>query len=96
VLQVDYGLDLGRVHDALVAIARENPWSLDEPEPAIIFNEFKDSGIEVLFGLWFSKNDFVELKNSIMKDITRRFAEERIRFAHPRRTVRVAPREVSA
>ncbi len=90
VLQVDYGQDLGRVHETLSSIARENPWCLDEPEPVISFNEFKESGIEVLFGLWFSKTDFLDLKNSIMKDITRRFRAERIRFAHPRRTVRAA------
>jgi small-conductance mechanosensitive channel len=96
VLQVDYGQDLGRVHETLAAIARNNPWSLDEPEPVIIFNEFKESGVEVLFGLWFSKSDFMELKNSIMKDINRRFAAERIRFAHPRRLVRTIVREGAA
>ena len=90
VMQVDYGQDLSLVHELLAAVARDNPWSLDEPQPVILFNEFKESGIEVLFGLWFSKTDFAELKNSIMKDITRRFREEKIRFAHPRRTVRVA------
>jgi small-conductance mechanosensitive channel len=96
VLQVDYGQDLGRVHETLAAIARENPWSLDEPAPVIIINEFKESGVEMLFGLWFSKSDFIELKNSIMKDISRRFAAEHIRFAHPRRTVRVSARETIA
>ncbi|HET6451169.1 MAG TPA: mechanosensitive ion channel family protein [Spirochaetia bacterium] len=85
VLQVDYGQDLQRVHETLAAIAHDNPWSLDEPEPVIIFNDFKESGVEVLFGLWFSKSDFVELKNSIMKEIAQRFAAGRIRFAHPRR-----------
>jgi len=93
VLQVDYGQDLGRVHDTLAVIARENPWSLDEPEPLILFNEFKESGIEMLFGLWFAKDDFLSLKNSIMKDISHRFAAERIRFAHPRRTVRTIVRD---
>ena len=39
-----------------------------------MFNEFKESGIEVLLGLWFAKTDFIDLKNSIMKDISRRFA----------------------
>lgn len=95
-LQVDYGQDLGRIHDILAAIARENPWSLDEPEPVIIFNEFKESGIEVLFGLWFAKSDFVELKNSIMKDISRRFAEEGIGFAHPRRMVGTIARRAAS
>jgi small-conductance mechanosensitive channel len=89
-LQVDYGQDLSRVHGVLAAVASANPWSLDEPEPVLMFTEFKESGIEILLGLWFAKADFVDLKNSIMKDISTRFAEEGIRFAHPRRTVRVS------
>jgi len=90
-LQVDYGQDLSRIHGILAAIASANPWSLDEPEPVIMFTEFKESGIEVLLGLWFAKTDFMDLKNSIMKDISSRFAAEGIRFAHPRRTVEVSP-----
>ena len=50
-----------------------------------MFTEFKESGIEVLFGLWFAKTDFLDLKNSIMKDITARFAAEGIWFASPNR-----------
>jgi small-conductance mechanosensitive channel len=90
VFQVDYEQDLSKIHGILTAIASGNPWSLDEPEPVIMFTEFKESGIEVLLGLWFAKTDFMDLKNSIMKDISSRFAGEGIRFAHPRRSVRVA------
>jgi small-conductance mechanosensitive channel len=90
ILQVDYGQDLSKVHSALAAIASANPWSLDEPEPLILFSDFKDSGIELLLGLWFAKADFLELKNSIMKDISAGFAARGIRFAHPRRTLRVS------
>jgi small-conductance mechanosensitive channel len=89
--QVDYGQDLSKIHGILAAIASGNPWSLDEPEPVIMFTEFKESGIEVMLGLWFAKTDFMQLKNSIMKDISARFAGEGIRFAHPRRTVHVTP-----
>jgi len=88
VFQVDYGQDLARVLAVLGEIARVNPWSLDEPEPVILFTEFKESGIEIQFGLWFAKTDFMPLKNSIMQDVTSRFAVEGIRFAHPRRTIR--------
>ena len=88
--QVDYGQDLARVHRVLTEIAGANPWSLDDPEPAIMLNEFKESGIEVMLGLWFAKTDFVALKNSIMQEISGRFSAEGIRFAHPRRSVRIS------
>jgi small-conductance mechanosensitive channel len=88
--QVDYGQDLSRVHRVLTEIAGANPWSLDDPEPAIMLNEFKESGVEVMLGLWFAKTDFVALKNSIMQEISGRFGAEGIRFAHPRRSVRIS------
>jgi small-conductance mechanosensitive channel len=89
VFQVDYGQDLARVRGILAEIARDNPWSLDEPEPAIVASDFKESGIEMLLGLWFAKTDFVDLKNSIMTDISARFAAAGIRFAHPNRIVSI-------
>ncbi len=89
VFQVAYGQDLSRIHELLSEIARANPWSLDEPQPVILFNDFKESGIEVLLGLWFSQSDFPDLKNSIMKDLTTRFEAEGIAFAAPNRVIRV-------
>ena len=88
-LQVAYGQDLERVHALLAEIARENPWSLDEPEPVIVFSEFKEGGVEVLLGLWFTKADFLNLKNSIMKSVTARFQAEGIRFSSARRVLSI-------
>ncbi len=94
--QVAYRQDLSRIHEVLVEIARVNPWSLDEPQPIIVFNDFKESGIEVLFGLWFTQADFLDLKNAIMKDITTRFGAEGIRFATPNRTIQVVEGSLTA
>jgi small-conductance mechanosensitive channel len=88
-VQVGYGQDLKAARDVLSRIARANPWSLDDPEPSLIVNEFKDSGVEMMLGLWFAKTDYVELRNSIMTEIVERFAEEGIRFAQPHRMVRI-------
>lgn len=88
-LQVAYGQDLERVHALLADIASENPWSLDEPEPVIVFSEFKEGGVEVLLGLWFTKADFLNLKNSIMKSVTARFQAEGIRFSSARRVLSI-------
>jgi small-conductance mechanosensitive channel len=88
-LQVAHGQDLERVHALLAEIARNNPWSLDEPEPVIVFTEFKEAGVEVLFGLWFAKTDFLNLKNSIMKSITSRFQADGIRFGSVRRILSI-------
>jgi small-conductance mechanosensitive channel len=89
VFQVDYGQDLDRVRSILADIARANPWSLDEPEPVIVIQDFKESGIEILLGMWFAKSDFMDLKNTIMGEISARFLTAGIRFAHPNRVVSI-------
>jgi small-conductance mechanosensitive channel len=88
-LQVSYAEDLNKVRTALTEIARENPWCLDEPAPLILVNDFKESGVDVLFALWFSKSDFLDLKNSIMNEILVRFRADGISIASPRRAVEV-------
>jgi small-conductance mechanosensitive channel len=89
-LQVSYREDLDRVRAVLAEIARANRFCLDEPAPVILVTEFRESGIELLFGPWFSKTDFVDLKNSIMRDIRARFAAEGIQVPYPTRTLRFA------
>jgi small-conductance mechanosensitive channel len=92
--QVAYGQNLGKVRAIAREIANANPWSLDEPEPVVILAEFKESGVEVLLGMWVTKDDYLQLKNSIMEDLARRFHAEGIRFAHPRRIVDVVEARV--
>ncbi len=89
-LQVSYREDLDRVREVLADIARINRYCLDEPAPVILFTEFKESGVELLFGLWFSKADFMNLKNSIMQDIRKRFRAEGIEVPYPTRTLKFA------
>jgi small-conductance mechanosensitive channel len=91
-LQVSYEEDLNVVRRVLGEIAVANPWCLDEPVPVIVASDFKESGIDMLFGVWFSRSDFLELKNSIMNDVLARFRAEGIRMAYPHRTIVVEQR----
>jgi small-conductance mechanosensitive channel len=40
-----------------------------------------------LFGVWFEKSDYIVLRNSILKEVKRRFDEEGIEIPFPHRTV---------
>jgi small-conductance mechanosensitive channel len=86
-VEVSYQDDLDRVREVLADVARGNRYCLDEPAPLILVTDFKDSGVELLFGLWFSKADFMSLKNSIMQDIMKRFRAEGIQIPYPTRTL---------
>jgi len=87
---VSYRTDVDQLKRVLLSIAGSNPFCLDEPEPLIVFAEFKEAGLEFLFGVWFYKTAFLDLKNSIMQQIKERFEAEGIRFSFPHRTLDAA------
>lgn len=86
-LGVAYKEDIGKVTKILRDIADKNPHSLDEPEPIIVFKGFGDSALEFLFGVWFAKADFLQLRNSIQREIKERFDAEGIEIPFPHRTL---------
>jgi len=86
-LTVGYRTDVNHLRRILLEIAGSNPYCLDEPEPLIVFSEFRESGIEFLFGVWFYRDHYLDLKNSIMQQIKERFQAEGIEFPFPHRTL---------
>jgi len=75
---VAYGTDLNRVRDVLLDIAAGNEFAVQDPAPIVVFNSFANSSIDIMFGVWALTSDFINLKNSVMVSISRRFAEENI------------------
>lgn len=84
---VAYKEDIGQVMRILTEIADNNPHSLDEPRPLILFKDFGDSALQLLLGVWVEKTNFLNLKNSIMREIKERFDEEGIEIAFPHLTL---------
>ncbi len=84
---VSYNEDSKKVMALLREIADSNPFSLDEPEPLVLFKDFGPSSLDFLLGVWFEKTNFLKLKNSIMPEIKARFDVEGIEIAFPHLTV---------
>jgi small-conductance mechanosensitive channel len=84
---VAYKEDLAKVLEILKNLALENSFCLDEPEPLILITEFRESSINILYGLWFEKSNYVNLKNSIMQEIKKTFDREGIEIPFPHRTI---------
>lgn len=82
-ISVAYREDIGRVREVLLEIAKNNPYCLDNPEPFFLIKRFGSHGVELLLGAWFSKDDYVALKNSIMQEIKERFEREKIEIPFP-------------
>lgn len=86
-LGVAYREDISRAVAVLKDVADKNPYSLDEPAPMIAFTGFGDSALEIFFGVWFAKTDYLALRDSIMPAIKNRFDQEGIEIPFPHRTL---------
>lgn len=86
---VAYREDPARVREVLLDVAEKNPMALMEPEPLIVFEAFADSSLNLLFAVWATRENWLELKNSIQEEIKARFDEEGIEIPFPHRTLYV-------
>jgi small-conductance mechanosensitive channel len=83
---VAYKADLEKVREVLFDLADRNPLCLDEPKPLFLLQGFGDSAIQLLFAPWATRENYLELKNTVQLDIKRRFEEEGIEIPFPQRT----------
>jgi small-conductance mechanosensitive channel len=84
---VAYKADLERVRSVLYELADENPLCLDEPKPLFLLQGFGDSAIQLQFSPWATRENYLELKNTVQLEIKRRFEEEGIEIPFPQRTL---------
>lgn len=73
--------------EILIGIAASCGIALDEPEPLFLIDEFADSGINILFAVWFEKTDFLALKNEMMLKIKAEFKKKNVVIPYPHRTI---------
>jgi small-conductance mechanosensitive channel len=88
-ISVSYASDLEIVKALLKDIAAKNVHVLDNPAPLVLIDKFDSSGINILFGLWFEITKLMDVKNSIIVDIHKRFAEEGVEIPYPKMDVYV-------
>ncbi len=86
-LGVDYGCDIERVAAVLQDVVKNNPYCLNDPEPAIMFTGFLDSSLGFKVGAWCLKDDYLTCQKTLAHDIKKRFEEEGISFPFPTRSV---------
>lgn len=84
---VDYGEDLDRVKSVLMGVAERHLLCLDEPRPVLFFLGFGDSSIDFQFSVWGTRENFVELKNTVSIDIKKAFDAAGITIPFPQRTL---------
>ncbi|MCB1123063.1 MAG: mechanosensitive ion channel family protein [Verrucomicrobiae bacterium] len=84
---VSYGSNVEQVMKVLRNVADQNPFSLDEPNPIVVFKGFGDSSLNFLLGAWCEKTQFLDLRNSLTRDVKNAFDREGIEIPFPQRVV---------
>ncbi len=86
-VSVTYRDDIEKARRILQEAADANPWILRSPGPLFLVEGFGESGVNLFFGVWFAKDDFVDAKNSMYIEIKKRFDREKVDFAFQTLTV---------
>jgi len=90
-VRVNYGQEISRVQEILLDIARDNEKCLQEPAPIVLCQDYTDYGPRILFGVWFLRADYIQVKNSVFAEILQRFAREGIGIPVAPRSLQLAP-----
>jgi small-conductance mechanosensitive channel len=84
---VAYKEDLDRVREILFELADRNPVCFVEPAPLFIFLGYGDSALNFQFSVWATKENYLELLNSMHLDVKKAFDEAGIEIPFPHRTL---------
>lgn len=80
---VAYKEDLERVEEVLRAVAERNPLCLIDPEPLIIILGFGNSSIDLQFSVWAQREKWLEMRNSMHREVKQAFDREGIEIPFP-------------
>lgn len=84
---IAYKEDLEQVRGVLLRVADENPLCLDLPKPQILLIGFGDSSVNLQFSVWTQRENFLDVKNSLLETVKRAFDEAGIEIPFPHRTL---------
>jgi len=81
---VAYGTDPETVMKVLLDLAHKHPEVIDDPAPAVQFNQFGDSSLDFELRVW-TTGDFVQLSTDLRVELTRALKEHGIEIPYPQR-----------
>lgn len=88
---IAYGSDLTKTCEALLAAARENPHTLNEPPPSVFLDKFGDNAIEMELVVWSSEMSARprRYRSDLNFAIEEKLRETGIEIAFPQRDVHI-------
>ncbi|MCR9096225.1 MAG: mechanosensitive ion channel family protein [bacterium] len=84
--RVDPVVDLETLETVLLGAA-EAPIVLSEPAPVVIFHGWSEAGLEVQLSAWALRENFLEMRNRLHRDVALALQRARIPLGYPNRIV---------
>ncbi len=84
---VAYKEDLQKVKQVLFDVAKQNPLCLEEPKPVYVFKGYGESSLDLQFSVWATRENFLEMKNSMYEQVKVAFDKHNIEIPFPHRTI---------
>lgn len=82
-----YKEDIDRAREIMIAVADSVPVCLDQPRPLVIFQGFGESSLDLQFSVWATRENYLELRNTIPERIRKAFLENDIEIPFPHRSL---------
>ncbi len=92
---VAYKENISQVRQILLHVAEQNPLSLDEPVPVFQFLSFAESSLDLQFSVWTKKENYRELRTSLLEEIKRSFDQHGIELPFPQRELNLSQNTVA-
>ncbi len=87
VIGVGYGDDLAAAREAILAVIKADPRTLDAPEPLVAVSELADSSVNFVVRAWCKNSDYWPCRFDLLKAIKERLDAEGISIPYPQHDV---------
>lgn len=84
---IAYAEDVSRVENLLLALARQNAHSLEEPKAFVLVTGFGPSSVDLQLSFWLPSDRVLEGRSQMMVDIKRALDDEGIEIPFPHTSV---------
>lgn len=84
---VAYKQDLSEVERVLRQVADNNPLCLQEPKPLFLVLGYGQSAVDLQFSFWSTRENFIQVRNTMHDEVLRAFATHGIEIPFPHRTL---------
>lgn len=83
-LSITFQEDMSKVRHVLMLLATEHPLVLDEPEARVTVTAFRESTIELQYGVWTRRENFLQVRDEIQEMVKDYFIKNHIEIPVPK------------